>query len=145
MAPSLSAPLVSPLKQVNADPLSIPRKPKLQSCWDDLTTNPRLFSHQSTKQLQRWFADCWCLKPSATVVVDSLNKLSTDELLGPYKVKLMRDERGKAGTPRRATGKADCSGLLQDNVTQVFTQAVKTFREAQRGDVRRIHVVDVSI
>lgn len=89
MAPAASAnaaPLVSPLKQVNADPLLAPRKPKLHQTWEDLTSDPRLCQNQSTKQLQQYFAETWCLSPNHQVIIDCLNKLSTEQLLGEYRV-----------------------------------------------------------
>ncbi|ORY91636.1 hypothetical protein BCR35DRAFT_328230 [Leucosporidium creatinivorum] len=116
MAPAPST-LVSPLKQVNADPASVPRKPKLQTSWDKLTQDPAAFAGQSTSQITSFFAELFCLTPTVKIIEDSLDRLEISDLLGPYKA----------------------------NITLVFTQAVKTFREADRDDSRRTHVVDTLI
>lgn len=89
MAPAPST-LVSPLKQVNADPALVPRKPKLQTSWDKLTQDPAAFAGQSTAQIASFFAELFCLTPTVKIVEESLDRLEITDLLGPYKVSCTR-------------------------------------------------------
>lgn len=91
-------PKESPLKRVNT--AQTKPVPKLQSCWDMLTTDPNLFkpvqrsttdsgstnSAPSPLQPGPFFLDYFCLAPSYQTVQTALDSLETEDLMGLYKV-----------------------------------------------------------
>ena len=84
--PLASLPLASPLRQVNAVAAAGPLPTKFGSLWQHLTTNPTLFAGQTPATTQRFFQDLFCLRVNAHVLVDALDELGLDELLGKYRV-----------------------------------------------------------
>lgn len=69
-----------------------PKITKFASSWAQLTNNPSLFAGQSNTSTARFFSDLFCLGVSPEVLVNALKALSTEELLGPYKVSSARSD-----------------------------------------------------
>ncbi|GAA6042532.1 hypothetical protein JCM8097_004653 [Rhodosporidiobolus ruineniae] len=114
-APALQ-PGQSPLKQLNQAGAPPPRS-KLEASWDEWATNPLLFTAPDAPSPARYYADFFCLKPSIKVQDAALQRLSVEDLTGPYK----------------------------NNASQLFTNAVKVLREAERDDISRSNVVETLI
>ncbi|SCV70943.1 BQ2448_3705 [Microbotryum intermedium] len=108
---------ISPLKQVNAQPDAPPIRPKLESCWQQLTTNPTLFSERSIPQLHRYFNELFCLTPNSDTIEHALDALSVQDLLGEYK----------------------------NNITYLFTHATRTLREAHTDHITRSNITETLI
>ncbi|KDE09136.1 hypothetical protein MVLG_00850 [Microbotryum lychnidis-dioicae p1A1 Lamole] len=108
---------ISPLKQVNAQQDAPPIRPKLESCWEQLTTNPTLFSERSIPQLHRYFNELFCLTPNPDTIEQALEALSVQDLLGEYK----------------------------DNITYLFTHATRTLRETQTDHIIRSNITETLI
>ncbi|GAA5892010.1 hypothetical protein JCM5296_004660 [Sporobolomyces johnsonii] len=106
------APPTSPLRQVNL--VGTKPKSKLQANWDDWSTNPSLFTAPGAPSSDRFFSDFFCLTPNSTFELTALARLSTENLLGPYK----------------------------NNVTHFFTNAVKILKDSDRDDVKRSNVIE---
>ncbi|KAK4055694.1 hypothetical protein OIV83_000240 [Microbotryomycetes sp. JL201] len=115
---STSGKLQSPLKQVNVPGSGAAAlRPKLHHNWDALTTDADLFKGQTQAQVHRYFAEMFCLTPSAKLVGQSLDKLDVQQLLGPYK----------------------------HNMTAIFTHAVRLLKESASIDSRRNNVINTLI
>ncbi|KAM0788767.1 hypothetical protein ACM66B_002857 [Microbotryomycetes sp. NB124-2] len=112
-----SVKLQSPLKQVNAPGVASVLRPKLDHNWHALTSDADLFKSQSAAQAHRYFAEMFCLTPSVKLVDETLDNLSVEQLLGPYK----------------------------HNMTAIFTNAVKLLKESSSSDSRRSNVVNTLI
>lgn len=69
-----------------------PRVTKFASSWAQLTNNPSLFIGQSTA---RFFSELFCLGVSPEVLANALKELSTEELLGAYKVSQRTGSHGE--------------------------------------------------
>ncbi|GAA5925423.1 hypothetical protein JCM1841_004850 [Sporobolomyces salmonicolor] len=76
-------PPTSPLRQLNQ--AGAKPKSKLQASWDDWSTNPSLFTAEGAPSSDRFFSDFFCLTPNPTFELAALARLSTEDLLGPYK------------------------------------------------------------
>jgi hypothetical protein len=79
----------SPLKQLNQQGAPPPRS-KLEASWLDLSSNPHLFTTTNSPNPARYFAEFFCLKPQLRVQREAVEKLSVEDLLGPYKVRSPR-------------------------------------------------------
>ncbi|SCZ98558.1 BZ3500_MvSof-1268-A1-R1_Chr7-1g09200 [Microbotryum saponariae] len=116
--PGKGTPLpISPLKQLNAQQDAPPIRPKLESCWEQLTTNPTLFAERSIPQLHRYFNELFCLTPNPDTIEQALDALSVQDLLGEYK----------------------------DNITYLFTHATRTLRETQTDHITRSNITETLI
>ncbi|KAL8290109.1 hypothetical protein RQP46_003048 [Phenoliferia psychrophenolica] len=111
-----SPPLASPLRQLNAAAAG-PLPTKFASSWTQLTTNPTLFAGQTPAASARFFQDLFCLRVNAHVLVEHLDQLELDDLVDKYR----------------------------NNVTQLFTNAVKVLKESDKSDTRRDNVVETLI
>lgn len=140
----------SPLKQVNQ--AGAPKKSKLDSCWHDLTHRPTLFTAtdlESTANVpppKRYFSEFFCLKPNRATEESALAALSNEDLLGPYKVSPSGFPpetlvRGTLNRSKRLTR----ANLGQNNVSLLFTHAVRTLKEAKSDDTCRSHALEVSL
>lgn len=136
--------LASPLLQVNADQLG-PLPTKFGSSWQELCQNPTLFAGQTPATAARFFQDLFCLRVNAHVLVEHISQLEIEDLLGKYRVSsaafcdLVEGMSKRTGANRASPGRA-----AQNNVTQLFTNAVKILKEADKSDIRRVNVVEVS-
>ncbi|GJN89778.1 hypothetical protein Rhopal_002767-T1 [Rhodotorula paludigena] len=110
-------PAASPLKQLNQAGHA-PRG-KLAQSWDDLAHNPALFTttDPSSSPPDRYFNDFFCLKPSHQAQSHALAALSSADLVGPYK----------------------------NNISLLFSNAVRILKSAPSADVSRSHVVETLI
>ncbi|GAA5854667.1 hypothetical protein JCM8547_004929 [Rhodosporidiobolus lusitaniae] len=106
----------SPLKQLNQTGAPPPRS-KLEASWDELSSNPSLFSAPDAPSPARYFAEFFCLKPQRKLQEAALAKLSVQELTGPYK----------------------------ENISHLFVNAVRVLKESERSDVSRLNVIDTLI
>ncbi|BGP15057.1 hypothetical protein JCM10213_002799 [Rhodosporidiobolus nylandii] len=115
--PPPAAPLgPSPLKQLNQAGAP-PPKSKLEASWDELVSNPLLFTADGAPSPTRYFAEFFCLKPQRRVQEEALRRLSNKEL----------------------------SGACRNNISQLFVNAVKVLKEAERDDVSRSNVIETLI
>ncbi|BGP39069.1 hypothetical protein JCM10449v2_003007 [Rhodotorula kratochvilovae] len=112
----MAAPLASPLRQLNTQGHA--PQSKLQHSWHALTHNPLLFTQGNpAPSPDRWFADFFCLKPSAKAQSTALAALSTLDLTGPY----------------------------QHNISLLFSNAVRVLKSAPAADVTRSNAVETLI
>ncbi|GAA6004895.1 hypothetical protein JCM10207_008445 [Rhodosporidiobolus poonsookiae] len=114
-APQLP-PGASPLKQVNQAGAP-PPKSKLVACWDDLSTDSSLFTKPNAPAPARYFSEFFCLKPQLKAQKAALARLRSEDLAGAYK----------------------------NNVSQLFVNAVRILKEADREDVSRSNVIETLI
>ncbi|BGO98531.1 hypothetical protein NBRC10513v2_002925 [Rhodotorula toruloides] len=104
MAPALGE---SPLKQVNK--AGQPKRSKLQASWDDLATNPQLFTTDNSPLPTRYFSEFYCLRPNRTVQDAALAGISDEDLLGKYRT----------------------------NISELFIGGIKVLKDAPPADVTR--------
>ncbi|BGP31189.1 hypothetical protein JCM10296v2_002953 [Rhodotorula toruloides] len=104
MAPALGE---SPLKQVNK--AGQPKRSKLQASWDDLATNPQLFTTDDSPLPTRYCSEFYCLRPNRTVQDAVLAGISDEDLLGKYRT----------------------------NVSELFIGGIRVLKDAPPADVTR--------
>ncbi|GAA5971807.1 hypothetical protein JCM11641_001521 [Rhodosporidiobolus odoratus] len=103
----------SPLKQVNQSGAP-PPKSKLEASWEQLSTVPDLFTRDHAPTPARYFADFFCLRPHQTWQAQALDRLRNEDLKGPFR----------------------------NNISQLFKNAIKVLKEAERKDISRTNVVE---